>query len=72
MKFGLQCNFITGIEESILNSLIYKLKQNHLECLTQSYNFEFEKDIQHNRILQIQRLRAVILQEAIEKIQFSC
>lgn len=72
LKFGLQCNFITGIEESILNSLIYKLKQNHLECLTQSYNFEFEKDIQYNRILQIQRLRAVILQEAIEKIQFSC
>lgn len=72
IKFGLQCKFVTGIDEVSLNSLIYKLKQTHLECLAQSYDFDFEKDIQHNKILQIQRLRAVILQEALDKIQFTC
>ena len=64
--------FIAGIDDNTLNSMIYKLKQNHLDCLTQSYKFEFEDDIKNNKILQIQRLRAVILQETIEKIQFTC
>ena len=72
LKFGLHCKFIAGIDDNTLNSMIYKLKQNHLDCLTQSYKFEFEDDIKNNKILQIQRLRAVILQETIEKIQFTC
>ena len=72
IKFGLQGKFLTGVEENTLNSMIYKLKQNHLDCLTQSYDFEFENDLKNNKILQIQRLRAVILQETIEKIQFTC
>ena len=72
LKFGLHCKFIAGIDDNTLNSMIYKLKQNHLDCLTQSYKFEFEDDIKNNKILQIQRVRAVILQETIEKIQFTC
>lgn len=71
VKFGLHCGFVTGILDSDLNSLIYKLKDAHLQYLNQSYDFSFEEDIKKNQTLQVQRLRAVVIQETIQKLKFN-
>lgn len=70
IKFGLQCGYITGIEESELNGLLFKIQDAHLQFLNRSYDFDFEEDIKKNKILQIQRLRSVVIQEIFEKIKF--
>lgn len=70
VKFGLQFGMITGIEENELNSLIYKLKDTHLQILNQNYKFNFEEDIKKSNKLQIQRLRAVVLQDCFERLEF--
>jgi len=70
MKFGLHTGIIEGISDNQLDDLIFATKDGHLEYLRQNYDFTFEKDLAGNPSAQLQRLRAVVVQEAFEKITF--
>lgn len=68
IKFGLDRGFLTGIEDSQLCGLLYRIQRGHLSYLLQDGKFEFEPDIAQDKRSMIDRLRALILQEAFEKI----
>lgn len=70
MKFGLHTGIIDGISDNELDDLIFATKNGHLEYLRLNYDFTFEKDLAGNPSVQLQRLRAVVIQEAFEKITF--
>lgn len=71
MKFGIHTGIISGITDETLNSLIYSTRNAHLEYLRKNYEFSFEKDLLGNTNLQLQRLRAIVVQEAFENIKFN-
>lgn len=68
IKFGVDHGFLTGIEDSQLCGLLYRIQPAHLSFLLKDGNFQFENDISGDRRSMIDRLRALILQEAFEKI----
>ncbi|HAZ96082.1 hypothetical protein [uncultured Treponema sp.] len=69
VKFGKDMEVFSGIEESELHALLYRVQEGHLEYVLDNGKFKFEKDIQDNRPRKIERLRALILQEAFENIE---
>lgn len=71
MKFGIHTGVVSGISDNALNALIYSTRNAHLEYLRNNYDFSFEKDLKGNTNLQLQRLRAIVIQEAFEKIKFN-
>lgn len=68
LKTGLRLGFLTGIEDSMLNGLLYRIQPGHLAYLLESGNFSFEEDILDDQRARIDRIRSLILQEAFEKI----
>ncbi|MFA6856151.1 MAG: hypothetical protein WCR31_02980 [Treponema sp.] len=71
VKWGLDMGIIHGIDDSTLCGLLYRVQDGHLEFLLQNGNFTFEDDIKDDLPQKIERLRALILQEAFEKITFA-
>lgn len=69
VKFGKNMEVFSGIEDSELHALLYRVQEGHLEYVLDNGKFKFEKDIQDNRLRKIERLRALILQEAFENIK---
>lgn len=70
VKWGLDLGIIAGIDDSTLCGLLYRIQNGHLEYLLKNGSFSFEKDIENSLPQKTDRLRAIILQEAFEKIQF--
>ncbi|MCR4743267.1 MAG: hypothetical protein K5866_10420 [Treponema sp.] len=70
IKLGLQLKIISGIEESDLNSLYYTTKEGHLIYLIDNFSFSYEEDVKKSLSMQIQRLRAVVVQQIMGKIIF--
>jgi protein arginine kinase len=70
VKWGLDMGIIRGIDDSTLCGLLYRVQNGHLEFLLKNGNFAFENDIKDNLQQKTERLRALILQEAFEKINF--
>ena len=68
IKFARDYGFLSGIEDSQLCGLLYRIQPAHLSFLLKDGNFQFEKDISGDKGAMIDRLRALILQEAFEKI----
>lgn len=68
LKIGLRCGFFSGIEEETLSALLYRIQPYHLEYLLNDGNFTFEKDLKNDEKGKIDRLRALLLQDAIQKI----
>lgn len=68
LMVGLQCGFISGIEQEKLCELLFKVQPYHLIFLMKEENFSFEKDIQNDKKGKIDRLRAVLLSEAVQNI----
>jgi len=54
-----------------LHALMYRVRNAHLDYLYKDgeLNFSFEPDVVINHALVISRLRALLLQEALEKVQ---
>ncbi|HAH60571.1 MAG TPA: hypothetical protein DCL73_00570 [Treponema sp.] len=71
VKWGHDIGIINGIDDNTLCGLLYRVQNGHLEFLLQNGNFTFEDDIKNSLPQKIERLRALILQEAFEKITFS-
>ena len=71
LKWGLDSGILQGIDDGVLCSLLYRVQDGHLEFLLKNGNFAFEADIQNDMRLKIERLRALIVQEAFEAVQFN-
>jgi Arginine kinase len=71
VKWGVDMGIIHGLDDSTLCSLLYRVQNAHLEYLLQNGNFTFENDIKDSLPQKIERLRALIMQEAFEKISFA-
>ncbi len=68
VKWGLQMKLIRGITEHELNGLYFRIKDGHLKYLCDNFAFTFEADIKADQLLQIKRLRAIVIQQAFEGI----
>lgn len=68
IKWGKDLGFISGVDYGTLCALLYRIQDGHLQFLLKNGSFTFSKDIASNPQLQIQRIRALILQEAFEHI----
>lgn len=66
VKFGIDMGLLSGVAVSELHALLYRIQEGHLEYVLDNGTFSFEKDIRDNRQKKIERLRALILQEAFE------
>ena len=71
VKWGLDSGILQGIDDGVLCSLLYRVQDGHLEFLLKNGGFAFEADIQNDTRLKIERLRALIVQEAFEAVQFN-
>jgi protein arginine kinase len=69
IKLGKDTGIITGVEYCALGALFYRLKNTHLELIIRSGNFAFERDVEKSDDLKVRRMRALIVQEALEHIQ---
>jgi len=61
-------NLLTGIDDSVLFALLYRIQEAHLEYVLKNGSFNFEKDVS-GTVKKNGRLRALILQEAFENIK---
>jgi len=68
VKWALDMNLLTGIDDSVLFALLYRIQEAHLEYVLKNGSFNFEKDIS-GTVKKNARLRALILQEAFEDIK---
>ncbi len=69
LKWGKDLGLLTGIENTDLHALLYRIQEGHLQFLLKNGTFNFPADISENKALQIQRLRALIMQEAFEQTE---
>lgn len=68
IKVGLNLGLISGVDNPMLCGLLFRVQPAHIAYLLDSGDFTFEEDVNSDRRLKIDRLRALILQEAFEKI----
>lgn len=68
LKMGLRIGLISGIQDSVLSGLVYKIQRGYLQFLLSDGNFTFEEDILNDNNAKIDRLRALVMQEAFEHI----
>ncbi len=68
LMIGVKCGFISGIEQEKLCELLFKVQPYHIIFLLKEGNFSFEKDILDDKKSKIDRLRAVLLHEAVQNI----
>ncbi|MGP1588058.1 MAG: hypothetical protein ACTTHG_06940 [Treponemataceae bacterium] len=68
LKLGKDLEIIKGIEDSDFLSLYYRIQGAHLGFVSDFSNINFEKDID-TKSLKINRLRALLFQEAFSKIE---
>ncbi|MCR5605529.1 MAG: hypothetical protein K6F69_01760 [Treponema sp.] len=69
IKWGADINIVGNIENNVLFALLYRIQDAHLEYVLQNGTFNFEKDVEVDTKAKICRLRALILQEAFEKLE---
>ena len=67
IKFGLELSLIGNISDKDLNSLCYITKGEMLRSLLVESDISFEKDVKENYLL-VQRLRAIVIQNALTGI----
>ena len=71
MKFGLQCGKVSGLLEKDLNALYYRAKHGHILYVNENYAFSYEEDLKKDLSARLQRLRAIVIQQAFEKAAIS-
>lgn len=68
IKTGLRLGIVEGIDESVLCGLLLKVQKGHLQYILGDGQFDFEEDVKKDFAAQIDRLRAITLQDAFENI----
>ncbi len=71
LKIGLSLNLLQGIDDNKLNALLYRIQDGHLEYVLKNGNFDFPSDIEENMQKKIERLRCILLQEAVENVSLT-
>ena len=71
IKWGKNLGFFSGIEDSELCALLYRVQKGHLQFVLKNRKFNFPVDIAENKSLKTDYLRALILQEAFENIKLN-
>ncbi len=71
VKLGKDLKLLTGIDDTNLCALLLRMQEGHLDFVMNSEKFKFEKDISDNKNKKIDRLRAILLQEAFQDINLS-
>lgn len=69
IKWGKNLGFFSGISDSELCALLYRVQDGHLQFVLKSKKFNFPADIAENKSLKTDYLRALILQEAFDGIK---
>ena len=68
IKFGLDLGLLSGVENNMMFSLLYRTQNSHLTYVIRSSNLSYEKDV-NTEELKIERLRSLILQESLTTLQ---
>lgn len=68
LKWGIDAGMAGGIADSELCALLYRIQDGHLQFVLKNGSFHFPSDIAHDNALQVERLRAVMVQEAFERL----
>ena len=71
IKWGKNLGFFSGISDSELCALLYRVQDGHLQFVLKSKKLNFPTDIAENKVLKTDYLRALILQEAFESIKIN-
>lgn len=71
LKWGKSLNLISGIDDSVFTSLLYRTQEAHLLSVIKNGKFNFPMDIADNEKKQTARLRALIMQDSFENIKIS-
>jgi protein arginine kinase len=66
IKLGKDTGLITGISYSELAALLFRIKEAHLAFIAKSANFAFEKDVAESTELSINRMRSLIVHDALD------
>lgn len=69
IKWGKNLGFYSDVSDTDLCALLYRIQDGHLKFVLRDKRFNFPKDIEENTELKIENLRALILQEAFEKLK---
>ncbi len=68
LKWGKDSGILTKSDSFELPNLLYRIQDGHISFVNKTERFKFEKDVIDVET-QVQRLRALIIQEALENIQ---
>ncbi len=68
LKWGEDAQILTKSNTFALPSLLYRIQDGHIAFVNKTERFKFEKDVIEPEI-QVQRLRSLIMQQAVENIQ---
>ena len=68
LQVGLRLSLLDGIDGKTLAGLLYRIQDAHLTYLLEKGKFNFPDDIKDERRQKLDRLRAVVLQDALENI----
>ncbi len=71
IKLGRELNIISGIENSEISAMIYRLQEAHLRSVIKNGTYDFPLDIAENSKKQVERFRALIVHDALENSKLS-
>ncbi|MBO5137700.1 MAG: hypothetical protein J6B81_04295 [Spirochaetaceae bacterium] len=69
LNYALSQGFLEGITFADLHALCFRVRNTHLDYLRRSGSFMFEEDVEDFPTLVIPRLRALLVQEALESVK---
>ncbi len=70
IKWGINTGILTGITDTDLFALLYRIQSAHLQYVIRTSELKYEKDVSSEE-QKIERLRSLILQEAVAKVQLT-
>ncbi len=68
IKWGIDAGILRGIDDSALCALLYRIQTAHLQYVIRTSELKYEKDVTDEE-QKIERLRSLIFQEAVAKVQ---
>lgn len=70
IKWGVNLRLLSGIAHNELTALLYRIQNAHLMYVIRNGKFNFEQDIASEEV-KIERLRSLVLQEALSHVQIT-
>ena len=71
LKWGKNLGIVSGVSDSELCALLYRIRSGHLSFLMKSRDFSFPADVAKSSLLKENSLRSVILQETFSALSFN-